>query len=114
MWALDNSNMGNLLIWLGLFIVFPLFYYGFYTLAEVSIIIWLTVSALGTAVVMFFISPIMMICSFLLEMILKLFTEIINFIKQEPAEIRAEKAKSKNIVARHKMYYDAYDKLRNE
>lgn len=114
MWTIDDHNMENLLIWLSLFVVFPLFCYGFYTLAETPIIIWLTVSALGTGIVMFFLSPIMMIFCFLLEVVIKLLIDIVNCVKQEPLNVRAEKAKAKEIVSRHRMYYEAYEKLRNE
>lgn len=76
MWTLDDNNMENLLIWLSLFVVFPLFCYGFYMFTEVSIFIWLMISAAATCIVMFVLSPFIMIASTLLEFMLRLFVGI--------------------------------------
>lgn len=114
MWTLDDNNMENLLIWLSLFVVFPLFCYGFYMFTEVSIFIWLMISAAAACIMMFVLSPFIMIFCFLIEAVFKLIASIVNFMAREPSKTRQEQAKSQEIVARHKMYYDTYEKLRSE
>lgn len=112
MWTMENIS--KVLFLLGLLVVFPLCCYGFYMFADVSIFIWLIISVAAACVVTAFLFPFIMIFCFLIEAAFKLIASIVNFMAREPSKTRQEQAKSQEIVARHRMYYEAYEKLRNE
>lgn len=70
MWTIDN--IGDVLIWLCLFVIFPAMGYAFYSLAELNIAIWLISSAFVAAIITAFCSPIIMLLSLIAEFITKL------------------------------------------
>lgn len=71
MWAIDN--IGEVLIWSGLCVIFPTISYLFYSLTEIHFIIWLIASASISAVITAFLSPIILISLALSEGVLNLF-----------------------------------------
>lgn len=70
-WTLDNIE--DLVIWIYLFVICPIVGYLLYSLADVSIVIWLIASAFLAAIITFFLSPLMMILFVIIEFFAKLF-----------------------------------------
>lgn len=65
MWTIDN--IGNVIIRLGLFVIFPCVAYFLYSSAEINVAIWFIISALGATVLTAFLSPFLMIALAILE-----------------------------------------------
>lgn len=73
MWTIDN--IGEVLMRLGLFIVFPILCYSLYSLSDISIFIWLLASSVASIFIVAFFSPIIMITSFIVEGFFNLFSK---------------------------------------
>ncbi len=78
MWTLDN--IGEVLMRLGLFIVFPITSYILYSMTELemnmmNIFMYIIVSSFVSVVITAFLSPFIMIASFIIEGFFNLFSK---------------------------------------
>lgn len=70
MWTINK--IGDVLIWLCLFVVFPIVGYAFYSVIEINIAIWFILSAFVAVIITAFCSPIIMLLSLITEFLTKL------------------------------------------